>query len=344
MNPSNNSEPNFFNVCQSIQANWPAELWVNRNVMVAVSGGPDSVLLLGGLSRIHKDHAGKGDLIVSHVDHGTRESSREEAEFAGRLAEQHRLKFVSHRLNLTQADSQSPSEAVMRQARYEQFMNMADACGARYLATGHNRDDQVETALFRIFRGTGFHGLRGIPSLRVEGPVSIVRPLLQVSRQTILAALDELKLPFCSDPSNRASDYTRNFLRNEMMPRLRERFPALDDSILKLTGLATEFEQHLDREAETFSDAVVDTDDGELTIIKSRLEEADELVIRQLLSRAWQDRGWPLQDMNRDWWRKLSDLAKEKHEQVVLNLPGDIRVESVPRELRIKIQAPVGKN
>ena len=224
MHPSDNSEPNFLNVCQTIQANWPAELWDKKNVMVAVSGGPDSVLLLRVLSRIHKRRADTGELIVCHVDHSVRKTSAADAEFVARLAEQHSLKFVSEFLDPIHSDSKSTSEDAMRQARYEQFMKMADACGARYLATGHNQSDQVETALFRLFRGTGFHGLRGIPFLRVQGAVTIVRPLLQVPRQMILAALEEIKQPFCTDPTNQTSNYTRNFLRNDVLPRLRERF------------------------------------------------------------------------------------------------------------------------
>ena len=344
MNPSDNSQPNFLKVCQSIQANWPAELWGKKNVMVAVSGGPDSVLLLSVLSRIHKHRTETGELIVCHVDHSIRETSAADAKFVERLAEQHGLKLVSKCLAPIHSDSRSTSEDAMRQARYELFMKMADACGARYLVTGHNLDDQVETALFRVFRGTGFHGLRGIPFLRVQGAVSIVRPLLQVPRQTILAALEEIEQLFCTDPTNQTSNYTRNFLRNDVLPRLRERFPALDDSVLKLTRQAAELEQYLESEAETFSDALIDINDRELKIIKSKLENAQTIVIRQLLTRVWRDRGWPRQDMNRNWWSQLSDLAKDKSERSVLNLPGDIRVESDPQELRLKIQTPSGKD
>jgi len=344
MHPSDNSQANFLNVCQTIQANWPAELWGKKNVMVAVSGGPDSVLLLSVLSQIHKRRADTGELIVCHVDHSVRKTSGADAEFVARLAEQHGLKFVSECLDPIHSDTKSTSEDAMRQARYEQFMKMADACGARYLATGHNQSDQVETALFRLFRGTGFNGLQGIPSLRVQGAVSIVRPLLQVPRQTILAALEEINQPFCTDESNQTSNYTRNFLRNDILPRLRERFSALDDSVLKLTRQAAELEQYLASEAETFSDAVVDINGRELKIIKSRLENAHAIVIRQLLIRVWQERGWPRQDMNREWWRQLSDLAMDKNERMVLNLPGDIRVESDPMELRLKSQSTSGKD
>ncbi|MCH2180368.1 MAG: tRNA lysidine(34) synthetase TilS [Mariniblastus sp.] len=343
MIPPNNEPPNFVSICQSLTDRWSAESWFQQPFMVAVSGGADSVLLLRVLVQLRMAVEKSQELIVAHVDHAIRESSADDAEFVKRLAELHGLRFVSQRLDLDDLNSQSPSEDFLRQARYEQLMQMANSCGARYLATGHNLEDQVETALFRIFRGTAFSGLQGIPPLRVDGAVSIVRPLLHVSRQTILAALDEINQPFCTDSSNQTSDYTRNFLRNEILPPLRQRFPAVDGAVMKLVELATEFEQYLDRQAETFSNAFIEHDTQSLTLDKSILEQADPLVIAHLLTRAWQDRDWPRQDMNRDWWRKLSDLTRQKDEQVVLNLPGNIRVESDRHKLRIRIQTPPGK-
>ncbi len=281
--------------------------------------------------------------IIAHVDHGTRDSSAFDAEFVGRLAEQHGLQLVSRHINKDALNTKTASEDTLRQARYEQLMDMAHACGARYLATGHNLEDQVETALFRIFRGTAFTGLQGIPPLRVDGAVSIVRPLLHVSRQTILAALKEIDQPFCEDPSNRESVYTRNFLRNEILPLLRKRFPALDDSIIKLIGLATEFEQYLNGQAESLRESLVEDGDQALILSKSKLEKADPLVISQFFTQLWQERGWPRRDMNREWWQRLSDLARQRDGRIVINLPGDIRVESDRHKLLIRIQTASDK-
>ena len=192
MSPPNDDPSHFVRICQSLSDRWPVDSWFQRPFMVAVSGGADSVLLLRALAHLAAGSSKRGPLFVGHVDHATRESSATDAEFVARLAEQHGLPLVSRRLERDHSASPSASEDKLREARYEQFMQMANACGARYLATGHHLEDQVETALFRIFRGTAFAGLQGIPPLRVAGPVSIVRPLLHVSRHAILAALEEI--------------------------------------------------------------------------------------------------------------------------------------------------------
>ena len=332
-------QSSFTHICHTLKDRWPVESWFRRPIMIAVSGGADSVLLLRILIDLQQISEKKGEIIIAHVDHGTRDSSASDAEFIRLLAEQHGLQLVSRRIDMGALKERTASEDTLRQARYEQLMDMAHSCGARYLATGHNLEDQVETALFRIFRGTAFSGLQGIPPLRVDGAVSIVRPLLHVSRQTILAALKEIEQPFCEDPSNRESHYTRNFLRNEILPLLRTRFPAIDGSIIKLVDMATEFEHYLNGQAESLRASVSKNGDQELTLSKSELEQADPLVIGQFFNQLWQERGWPRQDMSREWWRKLTDLARQREGQVVLNLPGDIRVESDPRRLRIKTES-----
>ncbi len=340
MNRPSNSQTNFLDVCESIRTEWPDDRWIGTNVLVAVSGGPDSVLLLEGLRHIHQRNSGTGKLIVGHVNHQLRESAPADMTFTAQLAERHQLKFLSENLDLTPSDSRQPSEEFLRQSRYASLLQMADSCGARYVVTGHNQNDQIETALFRIFRGTGVGGLQGIPALRVAGPVSIVRPMLQVPRQKILDALLEIGQTFCRDATNEESNYTRNFLRNEILPELRERFPGLDKSILKLTQQAVEIEQCLDWETDKFSDAVIDINDCEFKIIKSKVKHAHNFIVRHLLMRAWRDRNWPRRNMHHDWWKQLSDLALDQSKRSVLNLPGDIRVENDPQELHFQTPQP----
>ena len=333
MDLANNSRPNFSDICEAVQTDWPPQQWTEKHVMVAVSGGADSVLLLRALHQLHIQHMGSGELTVCHVDHGTRESSAKDAHFVHQLASQQNLKFTS---KITPAiKPEALSEEAMRQERYLLFMEMADALGARYLATGHNQDDQIETALFRIFRGTGFKGLSGIPALRVQDAVSIVRPLLPIPRSKILAALKEIDQPFCTDESNHSSNYTRNFLRNDILPDLRQRFPGFDNSILNLMQQANEFDHFLDHQIQHISQAVVHVNDNEIRIAKPQLKETAPILIRQLLMQAWQEHNWPRKDMNRKWWEQLCDLAQDTKNRSVLNLPGNIRVESEPRELRL---------
>ena len=333
MDLANHSQPNFSDICEAIQTEWPPQQWLEKPVMVAVSGGADSVLLLRAIHHLHRQHMGSGEVTVCHVNHGTRETSAKHALFACQLAKQHNLKFTSERVSNDKPGSSS--EETMRDQRYLLFMKMADAQGSRYLATGHNQDDQIETALFRIFRGTGFKGLSGIPALRVRDAVSIVRPLLTISRNKILAALKEIHQPFCTDESNHSSNYTRNFLRNDILPGLRQRFPGFDNSILNLMQHAIEFDNFLDQQVQHLSQAVIYVSDSEIRITKPLLKETAPLLIRQLLIQLWQAKGWPRKDMNRKCWEQLCELAQDTKNRSVLNLPGNIRVESEAQELRL---------
>ena len=128
----------------------------------------------------------------------------------------------------------SRSEESLRNARYDRLVEMAGQHGCRYLVTGHHLDDQIETVLFRIFRGTGIAGLQGIPERRVVNEaLTIVRPLLSVRSEELKVYLQSIGQDFCVDPTNAESTFTRNFLRNEILPSLEQRFGDVANAVCK---------------------------------------------------------------------------------------------------------------
>ena len=129
------------------------------------------------------------------------------------------------------------SEDSMRTQRYRMLASLAQQHRCNRVATGHTRDDQAETILMRILRGTSVNGLRGIPSLRSN---LYIRPLLDVSRAEIMDYLRSRRLQWIDDPSNRQPRYLRNRLRNQLLPLIRDTInPAVDDSLIRLSQAAS---------------------------------------------------------------------------------------------------------
>src|SRR5262245_32292513 len=204
-----------------LAAGWPPEAWRDVTILVAVSGGADSVALLHALAQLRT--AGEGRLIVAHFNHRLRgaESDGDQA-FVEELAARLGLAVViGRRDGGTDERPDAADEESLRESRYAFLRLESGVHGARYVATAHTADDQVETVLLNILRGTGLAGLAGIPRVRpLAEATTLIRPLLGVSRGEILGYLASLDQPFREDASNRNLEYTRNRVRHELLPLL----------------------------------------------------------------------------------------------------------------------------
>ena len=217
-------------------------------VVVAVSGGADSVALLQVLSawRDHLDLT----LAVAHVDHGLRgEESLEDARFVEQLAGQLGFPFFLKRLNLKSVLGKRKGEsvqAVARERRYARLQAVAREWGGAKVAVGHTQDDQAETVLLSMLRGAGLAGLSGMPSQREP---CVIRPFLTVSRPEILSYLDEKRREFRVDSTNDNPKYTRNRLRRELIPLLKTFNPSVVSVLSRQAAILREEHQYLDEAA-----------------------------------------------------------------------------------------------
>ncbi|MBX9948549.1 MAG: tRNA lysidine(34) synthetase TilS [Candidatus Obscuribacterales bacterium] len=195
-------------------------------LLVGVSGGADSVALLVSLIASQIDGL-FSSITVCHINHRLRaDESDADAEFCAQLAERLSLPFVSTVADDAQAQSfrMKGSENALRDFRYAAFEKHASLVGARVVALAHNLNDQIETMLFRAFRGTSAAGLRGIPCVRWQNDLLICRPLIDVSRLQITSLLKDLKLDWREDSSNAQLNYSRNFIRAQIIPRIESEF------------------------------------------------------------------------------------------------------------------------
>jgi tRNA(Ile)-lysidine synthase len=205
-------------------------------VLAAVSGGNDSLALALALARLAAAGALPGRLVLGHVDHRAHERSAEGASFvrafAGRLA----VPFCSATLPALAGRS----EAALRDARYAALVELARGEGCTAVATAHHGDDDLETVLFRLMRGTGLRGLSGVPELRPLAPgIVVVRPLLQARRARLEAVVREAGLAPFEDPTNADPRFARNRIRHVVLPELRAQLGvSLDASLFALQRAA----------------------------------------------------------------------------------------------------------
>jgi len=197
-------------------------------VVVAVSGGADSVALLDILSALINLRL---SLVVAHLNHGLRGTESDgDAAFVEELAARYRLPFELRRVDVKELSNQRKLslEEAGRMARYEWFNTVARSCAARKIALGHHADDQAETFLLRLFRGSGTTGLS---SMRLLTSGRYVRPLLLLTRAEILAYLERRGLSCRHDSSNDETVFLRNRIRHECLPYLRTFNPAISERL-----------------------------------------------------------------------------------------------------------------
>lgn len=222
-------------------------------LVVAVSGGADSVALLDALVRMRKGAADLApvELIVAHFNHLLRgDESDEDERFVESLARRYELPFAVAREDIAgEARLQGRNlEAVARERRYRFLARTARKSGAPFVATAHTRDDQVETVLLRLLRGAGTEGLGGMRRRRrLDEGVDLIRPLLSARREDVLAHCARYGLDYRTDSSNLSPAFARNRIRLVIAPELRLINPRFDEAIARAAELISEDEEYLGR-------------------------------------------------------------------------------------------------
>ena len=201
-------------------------------VIVAVSGGPDSMALLHVLWEL-RERLGL-TLEVAGVDHGLRPAAAEELNLVRARAEALGLSFVGLPVDVARHRRGAGLQDAARRARLGALAALATERGASRVALGHQADDQAETVLFRIVRGTGLAGLQGIPYRREP----FVRPLLDLPRAEILRYLRRRSIPFVDDPSNADLRFARARIRHRHLPALAEENPRVGEALVALAAAA----------------------------------------------------------------------------------------------------------
>ncbi len=252
-------------------------------VLVAVSGGPDSVCLLSVLRALAKDL--NLSLHVAHLDHMFRgKESADEALFVSGLAKKFNLSATVEKVDVPSfcREHGLSAQAGAREIRYDFFNRVASEVGATRIATGHTATDQAETFLMRLLRGAGVGGLSAIPPKREN----IIRPLIGTTRDEVLMYLESNGVEFVTDPSNARPVYTRNKIRLELLPVLRLFNPRIDETLAAEAALLRDEDEAVEACLTTVSDGVITQEEGAVALRREQFNALPRAFKRRLFKKA----------------------------------------------------------
>lgn len=314
---------NWCDLIDAFLASMPPSDYAALGVVVAMSGGADSVallrLLIESWGRFFKNV--RDFITVAHFNHGTRgiDSDKDQV-FVEKLAKRLGVRCISEKAfawgdyeyHKTLTAPSLGSENQLRRQRYA-FLN---AClkntGSRCLLVAHNADDQIESVLHNLFRGTGPIGLCGIKKVReLEHDYIVLRPLLGMRSYSLRKGLREINQDWREDKSNYSNIHQRNWIRNSLLPRIFDRYKEADLAILRLIETQNDWFNSLDRQARDWMHRNVDFTDTKVIIRRNELN--DRAVFGVALAIIWDKMGWQRGELSMAHYRSIFFLVESSN-------------------------------
>ena len=218
-------------------------------IVVGVSGGPDSITLLDLLLKLKNQNIIKFDIVVCHINHMIREEATSDEEYVKEYCNKHNIECFVKRAEVEEIAKQNKmgTEETGRKIRYDFFYEILEKTKSNKIATAHNANDNAETVLMNIIRGCGTSGLKGIEANNKQ----LIRPLIECSRTEIEEYCKQNNLNPRIDKTNFENDYTRNKIRNMLIPYIQENFnPNIVKGINRLSSLSKQENDYLEKETQ----------------------------------------------------------------------------------------------
>lgn len=245
----------------------------NCKMVVGFSGGPDSTFLMYELIKLQKKQ--KFEILAVHINYQTRKESNGDEKFCKEFCESKKIRFFSTRVSLK---NKSNFEENAREVRYDFFKRIANENNAKFIATGHNLDDSIETVFLNLTRGCGINGLTGIKSHD-----EFIRPILHLSKKEILNSLKKRKIKFRVDNSNKKEIYSRNKLRLKIMPVLEEINPKFKETFSSNIERFKKYEKWLNENVEKWIANNAKIEANKITILTNKFKQVDGFLKEQIL-------------------------------------------------------------
>ena len=293
------------------------------NVLIGLSGGPDSVCLANVLDKLKEDF--KISLHAVYIDHGLRpEETGKEADFCRGFCKERGINFIEESVNVKEHAEEGGInlQEAARELRYQKLEEISTRIGTEYIALGHNADDQAETVLMRLLKGAGMKGLSGIPPVRDL----IIRPLIEIERSVIEDYLKDNSVAYMLDSSNLKEKYFRNWLRLSLMSEIKKKDPAVIREISRTAEIL--------RDEDTYIEIIVTKtlmrlfsrkNDGTIELFLTPLETIEKPLLRRVLRRAV-DAAKGLRGISFTNIEDIIDLIRNGKAGDSLDLPKEIRV------------------
>ena len=239
-----------------------------EKVVLAVSGGPDSICMLDILNDIKNDETIdiNFEIVVAHVNHMIRKEAQEDEKYVKKYCEEKQIEFYSKSIDVQKMANNNKIgvEEAGRKARYDFFDEILERTNAQKIAIAHNKNDKVETVLMHILRGSGINGLKGIEAKRGK----YIRPLIEFERSEIEEYCSKKNLQPRIDKTNFENEYTRNKVRNLLIPYIQKEFnPNLIQTIDRLSNLVAEEEKYMDKQVEkVYKEMLISESENEIQL------------------------------------------------------------------------------
>jgi tRNA(Ile)-lysidine synthase len=289
-------------------------------VVVGFSGGPDSTALLRALAALRSEFCFR--IVAAHLDHGLRNESHEDARFAGTAAER---MGVPVRIGARDVAFAARSwgvgvEEAGRRARREFLEETRILFNAQSIALAHHADDQIETFFLRVFRGSSLSGIGGM------APVfgRFIRPLLSTTKEEILAYLEEAGVPYLVDRTNLESDTERNFIRNRLLPLIKERFMGFEGPLLRTMELVREEDAFLDELSASALQEELLPAPNEVVLRVPFLKSLHPVLRRRVIRRAVYRAGGPYVRLGRVHIEAIESIALGDKNPAETQAPGGV--------------------
>lgn len=255
------------------------------SIVIGVSGGPDSMTLLNVLINL-KQKLGISKIVVATVNHMIREEAEEETKFVENFCKSHGIEFYLKKVDVQEEakSKKTSTELAGRNVRYDFFEEVLKKTGSNKIATAHNLNDNAETVLMNLLRGSGVSGLKGIEKIR-DG--KFIRPIIECKRSEIEQYCVDNKLNPRYDKTNNENTYTRNKIRNMLIPYIEENFnPNIVDSLNRLSTIATKEDEYIHKIVENSFENIMITADiskKEIILDLKKFNELDEVIKSRLI-------------------------------------------------------------
>ena len=321
----------------------------DTTLVVAASGGPDSLALLFCLHRLSERHRLR--LHVAHLNHNFRgEEAEEDARFVSSVAEELGLPATIDKRHPRAGDltRNSSFEQAARETRYAFLAEVAQDVGASAVVVGHTADDLAETVLLHILRGSGLHGLSGMSELspwpwpaRAQD-LTLFRPLLPANKTDTVTYCRELGRTFRDDSGNYLDRFTRNRVRNHLLPLLAAEYnPRVRDSLLRLARISAQELDFLEQETERVWPQVAIEIEGGVRFRRAELTSLHPALQRMVLRRGYTLLKGDARRLRESHLTSMTEAAIEKNSGLILDLPGGLKLHLVYDDLFLSRNAGI---
>ena len=253
-------------------------------IVLGVSGGPDSMCMLDMMRELKEEKNINFEIYVAHVNHMIREEAIEDEKYVQNYCLKHNIEFFVKRADVQKIanDKKIGTEEAGRKVRYDFFEEVLQKTGSNKIAIAHNKNDKIETIIMHLLRGSGLSGLKGIEPIRDN---KYIRPLIECERQEIEQYCEDRKLQPRIDKTNFENEYTRNKIRNIVIPYIKKEFnPNIIQTLSRLSEVATDESNYIDLQTQKiYNKLLIEKSDKQIILKLKEFNQQENVIQKRLV-------------------------------------------------------------